>query len=79
MNSVNPESILKAATDFFLSSKDFNGIPAKILFDKSEVEWQEFYEALCQLIEDALAGVIYADVHLNPHIVSTGFEDKKAI
>lgn len=78
MNSANPESILKAATDFFLSSRDFNGIPAKILFDKFEVEWQEFYEALCQLIEDDLAGVIYVDIHLNPHIIRTGFEDKKS-
>ena len=77
MNSVSPESILKVVTDFFLSSRDFNGIPAKTLFDKFESKWQGFYKPLCQLIEDDLAGVIYADVHINPHIIRTGFEKKE--
>ncbi len=77
MNSVNPESILKEVTHFFLSSRDFNGIRVEILFDKFRTEWQQFYEALCQLVEDDFAGIIYADVHINPHIIRTGFEDKK--
>jgi len=77
MKSVSPGSILKAVTDFFLSSRDFNGISAKTLFDRFEAKWQEFNKPLCQLIEDDLAGVIYADIHLNPHIIRTGFEKKE--
>jgi len=78
MNRVNSESILKVITDFFISSRGFNGISARGLFEKLEVEWQEFYESLCQLIEKDLAGVIYADVDENPHIIRTGFEDKNS-
>src|SRR3990172_4171271 len=78
MDSVNPELILKVVTDFFLASRDFNGISAKGLFEKLEVKWQKFYKPLCQLIEEDLAGVIYADVHINPHIIRTGFEEKKS-
>lgn len=78
MNAISPEAILNVVTEFFLSSRDFNGISARSLFDRFEVEWQEFYDPLCQLIEADLAGIIYSDVHLNPHIIRTGFEDKKS-
>lgn len=78
MNTANSESILRVVTDFFLSSRQFNGIGAGSLFENFESDWQEFFDLLCQLIEEELIGIIYADVHLNQHIIRTGFEDPKS-
>lgn len=78
MNTVNSESILRVVTDFFLNSQQFNGISAGSLFKMFESDWQEFSDSLYGLIEEDLIGIIYADVHINPHIIRTGFEDKKS-
>lgn len=78
MYDIRPEEILSEATTFYLSSHDFNGISANSLTNKFEVAWPELCEPLRQLIEEDLAGIIYADVHLNPHIIRTGFEEKKS-
>ncbi len=78
MSTINFESILKVVREFYLSSRQFNGVSAGSLFEMLESDWQEFYDSLCQLIEEELIGIIYADVHLNPHIIRIGFEDKKS-
>ena len=78
MNTISPEAILNIVTEFFLASRAFNGISARSLFNRFEVEWQEFYDPICQLIEADLVGIIYSDVHLNPHIIRIGFEEKKS-
>jgi hypothetical protein len=77
MLTLEQESILKIITDFFTSSRDFNGISTTILAEKSGLEWNNFIKVLCSLIEEDLVGVIYSDTSLNPHIIRLGFEQKQ--
>jgi hypothetical protein len=78
MNIVNAEAILNEVTQFYLNSDDFNGIPTSALAGRFGVEWHELRERLCQLIKEDLAGIIYEETDLNPHIIRRGFAEKES-
>lgn len=66
--------VLGAITEFYLGSRDFNGIPIRKLIDAVEAEPEGIREALVELVENDLARLIFIDADMNPHIVRTGFE-----
>jgi hypothetical protein len=74
----DPKSrMLYEITSHYLQSEDFNGIPASDLRKRFGGDPDELLAALAELIVEEKIGVIYADVHLNPHIIRTGFEPKE--
>lgn len=76
-SQINPDDVLGEVTKFFLLSHDFNGIPTTDLASRLGVAWRKLHDPLRVLINKDLAGIIYSDVHLNPHIIRTGFEEKQ--
>ena len=78
MKTVNSEAILIEVTEFYLDSRDFNGIPMRTLAGRFGVDWHELYDPICQLINEDLAGIIDKDTDINPHIIRRGFEGKES-
>ena len=74
MRRIDPKTVLNTITDFYLSSKDFNGITAGELFEAFGPDRNPILEALRQLISQNLAAIIDGRVEINPHIIRTHFE-----
>lgn len=69
-------NILHEVTSYYLTSGDFNGMPAAMLSKKLHVDWNDMLIPLQELIDSELIGVIYADIELNTHILRLGFPPK---
>jgi len=68
--------ILQEVTNFYLGSRDFNGLPAIQLVKKVGDGWNELRPAVQELIQEDLVGVLYGDIELNTHILRLGFPPK---
>lgn len=68
MSKINIESILNEVTNFYLTSNDFNGIPACTLAANMEVQWKDLIKGLSQLITEEKVCVLYSDWDENTHI-----------
>lgn len=65
------ESILQQVCDFYLSSREFNGLPAwKIAGDKKEIQ-----STIRALVEQGSLVINFGDRHPNPHILAFDPED----
>jgi hypothetical protein len=62
--TTDPEAILEAATNFYLKSHDFNGMPIRDVLGSGS----EILTALEHLILDGRISVVFGDRHPNPHI-----------
>ena len=58
--------LLKRITDFYLSSRDFNGIPLSTL--ATSEDRGRLSIALAALVRDELVSIVFGDRHPNPHI-----------
>jgi hypothetical protein len=63
------EKILKEVFDFFIKSKDFNGIPITTISDNLKLEYLRTIEVLKSLLNKNLISV---QSSINPHIISLG-------
>lgn len=70
------DKILQIVTSYYLNSGDFNGTPAIRLSQEIDIEWSEIHDALQELINEDLIGVLYNDFEVNTHILRTGFPPK---
>ena len=77
MSRIATDDVLNAMTRFYLSSRDFNGIPAAALAAELNAEWPALHSVLPELIEEEKIGLLYGEVHGNSHIIRTGFESKE--
>lgn len=60
--------ILNEITDFYVKSRDFNGIPLTVLIERLSLSWPQLRQRLTQLIESEKVSLAFASVHPNPHI-----------
>src|SRR5262249_35271253 len=77
MSELPTDKIIGAVTNFYLESRDFNGISAAALAEQLDTGWQAVHPRLKELIDDDLVGVLYAETVINPHIIRLGFEQKE--
>lgn len=62
------ENILNEITNFYLNSRDFNGIPIEDLYKKSSLLEDKFKEEITALIKNRKIDLIYEGAIPNPHI-----------
>jgi len=65
--SMRESGLLAEITDFYLQSNDYNGVPTSSLIAKHGK--QQLRGLLHKLIIEGKVCVLYADCHLNPHIL----------
>lgn len=65
---MNRESILNEITNFYLNSRDFNGISIEDLYKKSSLSEEKFKEEITALIKNRKIDLIYEGDIPNPHI-----------
>ena len=63
------EMILQSALEFYIGSRDFNGIPAGKLLDLLEISESQFREVLLDLLRAGSITLAFARVQDNPHIL----------
>jgi len=68
MKKITNVKILEKVTDFYFSSKDFNGIPLSDLYQFVDIEEAVFKETLVNLINKREVDLIYEGDIPNPHI-----------
>lgn len=73
MSNSHSDEVLDVVTQFFLESRDFNGIPFRDLVEETGLAPEEVSERLEPLVENEFAGVIHRDDFINPHILRTSF------
>lgn len=71
------DKTLNEITRFYLSSGDFNGIPARTLIANLGLKWTDIIEVLKELIEIEKISILFSDAHINTHIMRLGYEDKE--
>lgn len=67
MNTIE-DALLKAVTDFFVSSHDFNGIPGHTLFSESGIDIKTVHSVLIELVEKQRVTIAFQSHQDNPHI-----------
>lgn len=60
--------ILNEVTDFYISSRDFNGISVTGLLSSRTLSWPDLQNILVQLIKDKKITLTFSSVFVNPHI-----------
>jgi len=65
---MNRENILNEITNFYLNSRDFNGISIEDLYKKSSLSEDKFKEEITILIKNRKIDLIYEGDIPNPHI-----------
>lgn len=68
------QEILDTITNFYLSSRDFNGVPVHDLTINLGIVWEDFVDNLSHLIRSERVGVVFIDTDANPHILRIGCE-----
>ena len=61
---------LKKIVDFYLASRDFNGIHVRILQEKLGINNQELIDMLVSLVSQQKISVVFGNIFSNPHIKS---------
>jgi len=61
-------AILEEVTRFYLESRDFNGIPVFELTRKFNRTDQQLADDLGSLVKQGHVGIVFGDIHPNPHI-----------
>lgn len=61
-------TILKDITDFYIGSRDFNGMPVTELLGRQGLPWPELQDSLIQLIKDEKITLTFSSIFINPHI-----------
>ena len=61
-------NILSKITEFYLSSRDFNGLPIENLAHDFNLEESELKNILISLIQEDKISLNFGDIHPNPHI-----------
>lgn len=72
---IDKENVLTMITQYYLNSRDFNGIPYCDLIEQLSAEENEVIENLYELIHEGKIGIIFSDLEINPHIIRTSFEE----
>ena len=65
---VTQKALLQEITRFYLESHDFNGIPVSQLAARFGVAPSDIIDQVTALIKRKLVGVVFGDIHPNPHI-----------
>ena len=65
---MNDNELIDAVVNHYLSSGDFNGMPAYDLTHSGAIDLPELKAILRPLIENDLLAVNFGEVHVNPHI-----------
>lgn len=66
--------ILEIVTDYYLQSRDFNGIQIWNLSEEIGKNWNAIKKTLKTLVEENLVGIIDDKTDVNPNIIRLGFE-----
>ncbi|MCK4623018.1 MAG: hypothetical protein KAT62_12480 [Desulfuromonadales bacterium] len=75
------DTILSSISEFYISSRGFNGIPISTLAKKVETAQDALPHVLSELLDEDKIEIIYGNYHPNPHIKAfSGFakEEQKA-
>jgi hypothetical protein len=70
------DDLLQRATEFYLTSRDFNGLPIRSLI--GEVDLDTVRSCIRDGVQDGLITIVFGDVHPNPHIKALIDEPKEA-
>jgi len=70
------DDLIKMVTDYYLKSRDFNGIPVGTICEKLNLNDRDAKELLQELIQDEMVSVVYGDIHPNPFIKALKEEEK---
>jgi len=70
-------NILGKITEFYLSSRDFNGLPIRNIVQDFKLEEAELNRILISLIQDARISLTFGDIQPNPHIKAFREEPKE--
>jgi hypothetical protein len=62
------DNILRKITEFYLSSRDFNGLPIENLVHDFKLQESELKNILISLIQEDKISLNFGDIHPNPHI-----------
>lgn len=65
--SINDE-VLRCMTQFYLDSRDFNGIPLLRIVEELAVDKPQLKDTLANLINEGEISLNFGDLHPNPHI-----------
>lgn len=65
---MDAEQLLSEATDFYLSSKDFNGYPCHHIRSKTGMTADELRPILADLVSREAIALVFGDRHPNPNI-----------
>lgn len=64
----NKSKFKKEIFDYYLQSRDFNGLPIESLYEKTSLNKNEFHNLLIELIKDRSIDIVYEGDIPNPHI-----------
>lgn len=77
MENPQEKQILDIVTDYYFSSGDFNGITVSQLIKMSKLKYQDIKKLVTKLIMSNEIALISSISEINPHIIRTGFREKK--
>ena len=72
------DDIIRKITEFYLDSRDFNGLPVRNIVQDFKVEENELKNVLVSLIREKKISLNFGDTHPNPHIKAF-WEEKEEI
>jgi len=67
-NTMTPEQLILAATEFYMTSRDFNGYPAHHIHRKNALSYETIRKLFADLVSDGRGTIVFGDIHPNPHI-----------
>jgi len=71
------DEILTRITEFYLGSRDFNGLPIQNLIHDFKLEEGELKSVLISMVEEDKASLTFGDIQPNPHIKAFPEEPKE--
>ena len=70
-------NVLRKITEFYLSSRDFNGLPVRNIVQVFRLEESELKNILTSLIQEEKISLTFGDIQPNPHIKAFREEPKE--
>ncbi len=71
------KELMDQITEFYLRSRDFNGIPFWTILKKYPLGEDQIKETLKKLIQKNNAAIVFGDIHPNPHIKAFKEEEQE--
>ena len=71
------EEILESVADFYLSSRDFNGLPLRNITNNLTLQAKELKDVITSLIQQDKVSLVFGDIHPNPHVKALWDEPKE--